>query len=308
MEKIAELNAKEQEIPKVRGPTIDILSPLLQARSGEILATPKRTYQYGETSRHQLDIYYPSKTAGDKTPVLFFIYGGGWVNGDRKLAALDDLAYANVGYYFSQHGFITIIPDYRLVPTVTFPAPAQDIRDAVQWVVDHPVELVFGGVSSPDIDSLFLVSHSAGANLATTVLALPELYSDKLHPRIKRIVLVSGAYRYIAEAPGASASSSLFVMHWGSLEESLKKDSVALMSQVPVERVPPIFCIQAESDPDAMKVNEEALLDTLAARPGIKFTRALAKGHNHLSLVWALGTGEGEEWAEQAVHFMKESL
>ncbi|KAJ7580686.1 alpha/beta-hydrolase [Mycena floridula] len=304
MEKLAQLNAKEKDVFKTIAPTTDIFRPLLQARSAEILATPKRTFQYGKTLRHQLDIYYPSKTAGEKTPVLFFVYGGGWVSGERILAAPNDLVYANVGYYFAQHGFITIIPDYRLVPGVTFPAPAQDVRDAMQWVVDHPTELVFGGVSSPDIDSLFIVSHSAGANIASTVLALPELYSENLHSRIKGAVLVSGSYRHIAGA----APDNLFVMHWGSLEESFKKDSVALMSQVAVERLPPLFCIEAESDTDGMKEIGKTLVDSLTARPGIKVTTASAKGHNHVSLNWALGTGEGEEWAEQAVQFMKKGL
>ncbi|KAJ7574675.1 alpha/beta hydrolase domain-containing protein [Mycena floridula] len=295
MEKLAQFNATKEgkDLLTILEPTIDIFRPLLQARSAEILAIPKRTFQYGETSRHQLDIYYPSKRTGEKTPILFFVYGGGWVSGERTLAAPNELAYANVGYYFAQHGFITIIPDYRLVPTVTFPAPAQDVRDAMLWVVDHPAALVFGSVSTPAIDSLFLVSHSAGANLATTVLALPELYSDKLHPRIKGAVLIAGAYRYIAGA----LPDALFVMHWGSVDESFKKDSVALVSQV-----------EAECDTDGIKEIGKVFLETLAERHGIKVTTASAKGHNHVSVHWALGTGQGEEWAEQVVQFAKKNL
>ncbi|KAJ7580680.1 alpha/beta hydrolase domain-containing protein [Mycena floridula] len=302
MEKLAQFNATKEgkDLLTILEPTIDIFRPLLQARSAEILATPKPTFQYGETSRHQ----YPSKRTGEKTPILFFVYGGGWVSGERTLAAPNELAYANVGYYFAQHGFITIIPDYRLIPTVTFPAPAQDVRDAMQWAVDHPAELVFGSVSTPDIDSLFLVSHSAGANLATTVLALPELYSDKLHPRIKGAVLIAGAYRYIAGA----LPDALFVMHWGSVDESFKKDSVALVSQVEVEKLPPLLCIEAECDTDGMKEIGKVFLKSLAERHGIKVTTASAKGHNHVSVHWALGTGQGEEWAEQVVQFAKKNL
>ncbi|KAJ7580648.1 hypothetical protein C8J56DRAFT_1102896 [Mycena floridula] len=264
-------------------------SHLPKARSAEILATPKRTFQYGETLRHQLDIYYPSKTAGAKTPVLFFVYGGGWVSGERILAAPNDLVYANVGYYFAQHGFITIIPDYRLVPGLKMFAMLCNGSSITQlnW---------FSAVSHPQITIL----SSSSLILLAPISLRPSLHHQSSILRI----CIRESYRYIAGA----APDNLFVMHWGSLKESFKKDSVALMSQVAVERLPPLFCIEAESDTDGMKEIGKTLVDNLTARPGIKVTTASAKGHNHVSLNWALGTGEGEEWAEQAVQFMKKGL
>lgn len=57
--------------------------------------------------RLQLDIYYPPAEAlpsSGKTPVLFFTYGGGFFEGDRRLAHPYDLVYANTGAYFAKRG------------------------------------------------------------------------------------------------------------------------------------------------------------------------------------------------------------
>ena len=59
------------------------------------------------TTALQLDVYYPepATVSPDKpVPVLFFIYGGGFVNGDRKMAPPFDLAYTNVGVFFAKRG------------------------------------------------------------------------------------------------------------------------------------------------------------------------------------------------------------
>jgi len=33
-----------------------------------------------------------------------------------------------------------------------------------------------------------------------------------------------------------------------------------------------------------------------------------AKGHNHVSLIYALSSGEGEEWADQAAKWIREVM
>ena len=65
-----------------------------------------------------------------------FFYGGGWTSGERG-------DYGFVGRAFAARGFVTVIPDYRLVPEVRFPAFIEDGAQAVKWVRDHIAE--FGG-------------------------------------------------------------------------------------------------------------------------------------------------------------------
>lgn len=67
----------------------------------------------------------------------------------------------------TSNGFVTVIPDYRVFPEVTFPGFMADPASAAKWVKDHIFE--YGG----DPNRIFLVGHSAGAHVAV-MLSLNE--------------------------------------------------------------------------------------------------------------------------------------
>lgn len=104
---------------------------------------------YGEGPRRRLDVYAPLD-APRPAPVIVFCYGGSWASGSKS-------DYAFVGAAFAARGFVTVVPDYRLVPGVRFPVFIEDCAAAVRWVADHIGE--HGG----DPDRIVLVGHSAGA-------------------------------------------------------------------------------------------------------------------------------------------------
>jgi acetyl esterase/lipase len=108
-----------------------------------------RDVAYGEGPRRRLDVYAPSARSGP-LPVIVFIYGGSWSSGDK-----DD--YEFVGAALASRGFVTVLPDYRLVPEVRFPDFLEDCAAAVRWVSDH----VSGHGGDPQ--RIVLVGHSAGA-------------------------------------------------------------------------------------------------------------------------------------------------
>jgi len=103
-----------------------------------------------------------TKGVAAKKPVLVFFYGGGWANGDRAHYGFAARAYAN-------RGFIVVLPDYRKVPQVRFPAFNQDGAAAVRWVHDNIAR--YGG----DPERIVLAGHSAGAYIAM-MLTLDQSY------------------------------------------------------------------------------------------------------------------------------------
>lgn len=107
-----------------------------------------RDIAYGEGPRRRLDVYTPA--VGGSAPVIVFIYGGSWQNGDRSI-------YRFVGKALAARGFVTVIPDYRVYPEVRYPDFLRDNAQAVRWARDHAA--AYGG----DGSRLFLVGHSAGA-------------------------------------------------------------------------------------------------------------------------------------------------
>lgn len=105
------------------------------------------------TQGQMLDVWRPADARSGKLPVLIFWYGGGWVHGSRG-------AYAFAARAFARAGFVVVVPDYRKVPQVRFPAFVQDGAQAVRWTRDHVG--AFGG----DTARIAVSGHSAGAYTA----------------------------------------------------------------------------------------------------------------------------------------------
>jgi acetyl esterase/lipase len=131
-----------------------------------------------------LDIWAP-ESEGDGLPVVIFWYGGGWAKGDRT-------SYAFAGRALARAGFLVVIPDYRKVPDVRFPAFLEDGAEAVAWVDGNVA--AHGG----DPGRLAFMGHSAGAYQAI-MLALDSkrLAAAGADPaRVKAAVGLSGPYDF----------------------------------------------------------------------------------------------------------------
>lgn len=132
-----------------------------------------------------LDIWAPVNPPSGPLPVVVFWYGGGWAKGDRA-------AYAFAGRALAREGFLVVIPDYRKVPEVLFPAFLEDAAEAAAWTHDQI------GTHGGDPDRIAFMGHSAGAYQAV-MLALDEkwLRAAGSDPAIvKAAVGLSGPYDF----------------------------------------------------------------------------------------------------------------
>lgn len=140
---------------------------------------------FGDTGQ-TLDVWRAADAKdSDKRPVLIFWHGGGWVKGARA-------DYAFAGRAFARQGFVVVVPDYRKVPTVRFPAFVEDAADAVAWTRDNIAR--FGG----DPQAVGFSGHSAGAHTAVLLALDPRwLKAAGVDPGIvKGVVGLSGAYDF----------------------------------------------------------------------------------------------------------------
>ncbi len=160
---------------------------------------------FSEKTGLKLDIWAkPDGTA--KKPVIIFFYGGGWANGERT-------HYGFAGKAFATKDFIAVLPDYRKVPTVRFPAFVEDGAEAVKWVRDNISR--YGG----DPARITLSGHSAGAHIAM-MLTLDQHYLSDLgvDPKIIRATVgLSGPYDFL---PLDSKRSINAMSQWPRLEET----------------------------------------------------------------------------------------
>jgi acetyl esterase/lipase len=116
----------------------------------------ERNIPYAEPAheRQVLDIY--SSSHGKNLPVVFWIHGGGWQTGDKSSVQIKPQA-------FMDKGFVFVSTNYRLLPQVDMETIVRDIARAIHWVHDHIA--AHGG----DPERLFIMGHSAGAQLAALV-------------------------------------------------------------------------------------------------------------------------------------------
>ncbi|MES2987188.1 MAG: alpha/beta hydrolase [Pseudomonadota bacterium] len=137
------------------------------------------------THGQSLDVWRPAGDASAKRPVVIFWYGGGWVKGDRR-------AYSFAARALAREGFVVVVPDYRKVPNVRFPAFLQDGAEAVKWTRDHVAQ--FGG----DPAKIAVMGHSAGAyTVAMLALDTRWLKAEGVDPAIiKAGVGLSGPYDF----------------------------------------------------------------------------------------------------------------
>ncbi|HZW15692.1 MAG TPA: alpha/beta hydrolase, partial [Brevundimonas sp.] len=117
---------------------------------------------YGDDPRQRMDVLAPAARAGRPWAVLVFFYGGGWDSGERR-------HYRWAAHALAARGFVVAVPDYRIVPTVHFPAFIEDAAAATARVGRLAGQ--YGG----DPARLGVVGHSAGAHLAM-MIALDRRY------------------------------------------------------------------------------------------------------------------------------------
>ena len=144
-------------------PTIQTYSAL-QIPHAEKYLSGVTEHTYGPFPRQKLDVYLPTDTSSDspaKLPCVVYLYGGGLINGAKRMPPAKGAIYGNVGHFFAQRGFVAVVVDYRLYNGSSieeggarFPSGGEDIALALQWVTTK--------LSQVDASKIFLVGNSAG--------------------------------------------------------------------------------------------------------------------------------------------------
>ncbi len=239
--------------------TVGVLNAV-EPRFG-VVTTRDVIYQPGP--RGGLDVYRPRQADGS-TPVVVFIYGGGWDEGAKS-------QYAFIGDALASKGFVTFIPDYRLYPDVRWPAFLQDNANAVRWVKDHAAE--FGG----DPRKLFLVGHSAGAyNVVMLSLDKRWLGAVGMEPRrdLRGVIGLAGPYDFLPL--GTDELKAIF----GPPDT---RPATQPINYVDGEG-PPLFLATDDGDKVVNPGNTTRLADKIRAHGGLVETKSYA-GLNHALLL-----------------------
>ena len=125
------------------------------------------THAYGADADLQaLDLYLPR--GAHSPPLIVYIHGGAWVSRDKS-------EYRELGAAFARCGIAAAVINYRLAPEVQVGQQVDDVASALRRLTERASNLVFRASSTNsdvgyDLRRIFLIGHSAGAQLALYAL------------------------------------------------------------------------------------------------------------------------------------------
>ena len=138
------------------------------------------------TARQRLNLFLPT---GKGWPLVVFVHGGSWDDGEKGLEVGGADVYNNIGRYLASQGIGAAVAGYRLLPEVTWQTQVADVAAAVQWAGAHAA--AYGGGAG----CVFVMGHSAGAQLAVRAALDPMAQGapGEPMPDICGVIGVSGA-------------------------------------------------------------------------------------------------------------------
>ncbi len=218
---------------------------------------------YGEGPRRKLDVYEPRRPAGGAMPVLVFFYGGSWNSGDRG-------DHKFVGRALAAQGFVTIIPDYRLVPEVHYPGFVEDGAEAVRWAERHAAR--YGG----DPKRIVLVGYSAGAYIAA-MLAVDDHWLGPARQAVRGFAGLAGPYDFAPFDVDASRAA------FGAWPDAAETQPVTWAGAGD----PPALLIVGDKDETVRPRNSEALAEKLRAG-GVEAELRRYPGLGHIGVLTSI--------------------
>ncbi|WP_175130746.1 alpha/beta hydrolase [Paraburkholderia rhynchosiae] len=226
--------------------------------------------RYGPDERNCLDLYRTVDAARTSQPLVLFVHGGGFVAGNRRIPG--SYLYSNVAAWANSHGFAAALMSYRLAPTAQWPAGAEDIERAIDWLAANSARL---GIST---EQLIVIAHSAGAtHLASWLSGHHGQIPDS--SAISGAVLISGIF-----APSLLPFQGALAYYGGDLGSSRYStvDGVGATEA-------PLLLVAAELDPPEFISQWRTVVSARAATPGAKTTTFLVPNQNHFTSVHHLG-------------------
>jgi acetyl esterase/lipase len=237
-------------------------------------------YTVPRHDRQMLDLYAPAE--GKDHPVLIWIHGGGWRQGDK--AAVQQKPQA-----FVDRGFVFVSVNYRLAPEVDVKQMTGDIAKAIRWVREHAQE--YGGSR----EMIFVAGHSAGAHLAALVCTDDRYLASEGVPlaNIKGCIPVdTAAYDVVERAKSFSAPRVQGAANVFGSDASVQKDLSPIVHVAKDNNIPPFLILHVADRADS-RAQSQAFAKALQAA-GAEAEVVAGRDKTHAAINRDLGLADDE--------------
>lgn len=219
--------------------------------------------RYGPDARNLIDVYSPPNAKG--APVVLFVHGGSWQNGDKD-------GHKFVGESLARAGYVTGVMSYRLAPQHRYPAYVQDTAAALKWLREQAGR--FGG----NPDSLFVTGHSAGAFNAVEAVVNERWLREAGVPTraVRGVIGVAGPYSYDFR----QFQSRVAFPEGGTPEQVMPDRHVR-------RDAPPHLLLVAAND-DTVHPQNALNMEAALKKAGVPVTRTVLPRVNHITIAAAI--------------------
>ncbi len=266
-----------------------------------------RDIAYAETDnpRQMLDLFLPGKKHKGPLPVIIFIHGGGWRNGDKRSGLKRVQPFLESGQYAAAS------VGYRLSGEAKWPAQIHDCKAAIRWIRKN------GKNYGLNTDKMAVWGTSAGGHLVAMLGTSGDV--DSMDGRTGPYPEVSSRVTCVADFFGPT---DFLLMNKTAIPgASLDHDSVdspeSLLIGAPIQENPelvktinpityvskddpPFLIVHGTQDP-LVSFNQSELLRAALNKAGVDNTLITVKGGGH-------GKGFGKDVNELLTRFFDHHL
>ena len=219
-------------------------------------------YANNTNPKQMVDVYLPKHRNTDKPlPVVAYIHGGGWINGDR-------IGYAAAAIQLSRTGdYAAVAVGYRLTNEAHWPEQAYDCKAAIRWIRGHAKEFNF------DSDHIGVTGSSAGGHLSSLIGTSGEVKAlegtlgsfTSNSSRVQCVVNLCGpedftkALMFDKEGKPIVKDDAVIGLLGGTYEEKHDEAVAASPLTFVSQDDPPFLTIQGTADKRVAYANAEAI-------------------------------------------------
>jgi acetyl esterase/lipase len=247
----------------------------------------ERDVKYGPADRNLLDIFAPD-TSTSARPVLIYVHAGAFVGGNKRRTPTSPF-YDNIMLWAVKNGFVGVNVTYRLAPQAPWPAGAEDMASAVQWVTDKIGER--GGNPA----RIYLMGHSAGAAHVASYVSHPEFYKVK-GGGLAGAIMISGIYD-LTHAPLADTQRAYFG------DDPARYPERSSLKGLATTEIPLMMAV-AELDPEGFVLQFDLAKQASCKRASGCARALLLPQHSHMSEVYSINTAD-TRLTDQILEFVK---
>jgi len=237
-------------------------------------------YAQTDNSRQRLDVYRPKQRTATALPVIVFLHGGGWLQGDKADCA------RMISQVLSSGRFAAVAVGYRLTNEATWPAQIHDSKAGVRWVRANAEKYGF------DASRIGVWGASAGGHLALLLGVtgdVPSLEGSvgpyaKVSSRVNAVANFLGItdLRTLNGQTGPAGSRAEELLLGGPVRENMEKAAAASPITYVNAKSAPILTVHGTAD------------TTVPFDQAVKFDAALRKAGGTSYLVVVEGGGHGD--------------